>query len=481
MDNASDAALIREYTDFKSESAFAAIVSRHIGLVYSVALRLTGNSADAQDVAQMVFVVFAKTTRELRSRTTLTGWFYETTRLTSRQFIRAQKRRLIREQAAYMQSSAPESDTDTTWRRLEPFLEEGMSQLNERDRALVALRFFENKSGAEAATLLGISEWAAHKRTTRAVEKLRTYFTKQGIALTANGLVAAVSANAMQTAPVGFASAVSTAVFMGTAAGTGGATLLNTMALTKLKAGLIGVIAVASTATTLVIEYQSHIRLREVDKALRRQLASLEDLETENRRLLALVPKTNGQSVSRVDELRNLREESAALRAKAGGLTALNDEEKKLSAALARARSELRHGDTNQQITARSPEMDTRIHYTMALSRAMQEYALENKGVFPTNLSQVTGRITLDPKYQKGLSPDQYVIAFQGTMSEITQYAHPDRIILIRERSPWRNVDGKLVMTWFSLQGMADASCPADGSFDAWIQQHTVAPRVPAQ
>lgn len=66
-------------------------------------------------------------------------------------------------------------------------------------------------------------------------------------------------------------------------------------------------------------------------------------------------------------------------------------------------------------------------------------------------------------------------------MSEITQYAHPDRIILIRERSPWRNVDGKLVMTWFSLQGLGSAYCPADGSFDAWIQQHTVAPQVPAQ
>ena len=47
MPDANDIALLREYADCNSDSAFAEIVHRHINLVYSVALRYVGNSPDA--------------------------------------------------------------------------------------------------------------------------------------------------------------------------------------------------------------------------------------------------------------------------------------------------------------------------------------------------------------------------------------------------------------------------------------------------
>ena len=47
MPDANDMDLLREYTRDHSEPAFAGLVRRHINLVYSVALRLTGNSEDA--------------------------------------------------------------------------------------------------------------------------------------------------------------------------------------------------------------------------------------------------------------------------------------------------------------------------------------------------------------------------------------------------------------------------------------------------
>ena len=54
-------------------------------------------------------------------------------------------------------------------------------RLAERDRTLLAMRFYTNKTGAEAAALLGIRETAAHKRTARALEKLRSFFAKRGV------------------------------------------------------------------------------------------------------------------------------------------------------------------------------------------------------------------------------------------------------------------------------------------------------------
>ena len=258
MPDANDMDLVREYARDHSEPAFAGLVQRHINLVYSVALRCTGNSEDAQDVTQAVFIILARKAASLRDRTVLTGWLYETTRFTAARFIRTRVRRQIREQEAYMQSSLNEPDTDGVWRQLSPLLEEAMTQLGEKDRALLALRFFENKSGAETAAALGIQEWAVHKRTSRAVEKLRSFFSRRGVSVSAGVLIAAVSANSLQAAPAGLAVTVTAAAAKGAAVSSTTLTLvkgaLKLMAWAKAKTAIIATAGVIlATGTTAIV------------------------------------------------------------------------------------------------------------------------------------------------------------------------------------------------------------------------------------
>jgi len=258
MPDANDMDLVRDFARNHSEAAFTELVRRHLNLVYSVARRCTGSDGDAEDVTQAVFVILARKAAGLRARTALTGWLYETTRYTAACVLRTNARRHAREQEAYMQSTLADTDTADAWSRLAPHLEAAMAQLGERDRTLLALRFYENKSGPEAAALLGIAEAAAHKRTARALEKLRKFFTQRGVALSAATIAGAVSANSVQAAPAGLVKTISVvAVAKGAAAGTSTITLvkgtLKIMAWTKLKTVVVvGIAAILTAGTTSI-------------------------------------------------------------------------------------------------------------------------------------------------------------------------------------------------------------------------------------
>ena len=63
--------------------------------------------------------------------------------------------------------------TDASWEQIAPHLDAALGELSEADRDAVLLRYFEHKSAREMAQLLGVSEDAAQKRVSRAVERLR--------------------------------------------------------------------------------------------------------------------------------------------------------------------------------------------------------------------------------------------------------------------------------------------------------------------
>ena len=68
-----DIALLKEYAESGSETAFAALAERHVNLVYSAALRSVGNAHAAQEIAQAVFIILARKAKSLGGKTVLSG------------------------------------------------------------------------------------------------------------------------------------------------------------------------------------------------------------------------------------------------------------------------------------------------------------------------------------------------------------------------------------------------------------------------
>ncbi len=211
----SDTDLIRDFADHGSQAAFATLVSRHLNLVYSAARRQVRSPQLAEDVAQSVFCDLARNAGRLDPATPLTGWLYLVTRRTAIDAIRKETRRRSREQAAGEISAM--NATPDTWTRIEPLLDEAMETLPEADRGVLLLRFFEDKSLREVGATLGTSDDAAQKRVSRAVEQLRTFFLKRGIATTAAGLTADLLGHAMLTAPATLGPSITTVALAGSA------------------------------------------------------------------------------------------------------------------------------------------------------------------------------------------------------------------------------------------------------------------------
>ena len=245
MQEMADMELLRQYVLQNSEDAFAALVARHVNLVFSAALRKTGNADTAGDITQAVFIILARKAGRLGAGTVLSGWLYHTARLTTASYLRTQIRRAHREQEAYMQSITDEPVTKA-WQEIEPLLEDGMGRLGEKDRNAIVLRFFDGKSFQEIGAAVGSSENAAKKRVAHALEKLRKFFTKRGVDSTAAIIAGAISANSVKAAPVGLAKTISVvAMAKGAAAGT---TTFFTSVLVKTLAvcGSIMIVAVGT-------------------------------------------------------------------------------------------------------------------------------------------------------------------------------------------------------------------------------------------
>jgi RNA polymerase sigma-70 factor (ECF subfamily) len=151
--------------------AFEQLVRLHMRAAYTVALGVTNDATDAEDVTQDAFVTALQKLDDCEPNR-FSGWLLSIVRNRALNFRRAQAVRttspLTELDAAATSSSNPEHEAARA--RLREDLTSALSQLTQTQRQVVLLHDLEGYKHREIGELIGISEGASrfHLSTARA-------------------------------------------------------------------------------------------------------------------------------------------------------------------------------------------------------------------------------------------------------------------------------------------------------------------------
>lgn len=154
--------------------------------IYTLAVRLAGNAADGQDLAQETFLHAYKAWGKFRGDSDVGTWFYRICINCWKNRVRYEKRRSFWKHFSLDrrpdndETPAPElpSNEAPLGKSMEEvdqraLLHRGLDKLEPQDRAILILREMEDRSYEEIADMLEIPVGTVRSRLSRSREKLR--------------------------------------------------------------------------------------------------------------------------------------------------------------------------------------------------------------------------------------------------------------------------------------------------------------------
>jgi RNA polymerase sigma factor (sigma-70 family) len=185
-----DGELLTRFVRDRDRSAFAAIVGRHGPTVLGVCRRVLGNTADADDAFQAVFLVLVHRADVLARRPALGDWLYAAAVRVALKARTAFARRRKHERLAA--DRRPELTTDPP--PAESWLDRELSALPDKLRAPVVLCLIQERQRAEVAAELGIPEGTLASRLDAARKRLADRLARYRVPLIVTGLAVSVPA-----------------------------------------------------------------------------------------------------------------------------------------------------------------------------------------------------------------------------------------------------------------------------------------------
>jgi RNA polymerase sigma factor (sigma-70 family) len=203
----SDLLLLERFSRQGDEQAFAEIVRRYAGLVFSTGYRILADRARAEEVAQETFLRLAR--RPYSVTHSLGGWLHRAATQVAIDVHRSEKARRHRESAFAdestrhrMEAAADEEPREaTSWAEVSPLVDAALSELPDDSRQLLVEHFLEGKTQQQIAAERGISAATICRQMKAAVELLRAKLMGKGLFAAAGALMLWLAENSAQAAP----------------------------------------------------------------------------------------------------------------------------------------------------------------------------------------------------------------------------------------------------------------------------------------
>lgn len=167
------------------ETALAPLVEKYKRMVYRLAMQITKNHADADDVMQETFIKVYRSIRTFRKDAAFETWVY---RIAVNEALNFVERRERQRTSALETASETEYEVTTRYRaqvendphvqaekaELRHHVTEAVNSLSLKHRTVVILHEFEGLTHPEIASILNCSEGTVRSRLHYARKKLRT-------------------------------------------------------------------------------------------------------------------------------------------------------------------------------------------------------------------------------------------------------------------------------------------------------------------
>jgi RNA polymerase sigma-70 factor (ECF subfamily) len=165
--------------------AFERIYTKASGFVYNVALRITNNRQEAQEVTQDVFLKIYHNLKDFQFRSSFKTWLYRITVNTAlnayKRISKETKRRIDFDKVIDTQAASIDSDSELTeqeeLKQQRAHVESLLTVLNPQQKACIILREIQGLSYKQISQSLNINLNTVRSRLKRARETLLAYAT----------------------------------------------------------------------------------------------------------------------------------------------------------------------------------------------------------------------------------------------------------------------------------------------------------------
>jgi RNA polymerase sigma-70 factor (ECF subfamily) len=176
----------------RDEKAFQELVEKHQNQIFNLLYRMIGNRAEAEDLAQEVFITVFKSIDQFRGDSKLSTWLYRVAANHCKNRIKYLVRRHDRGQVELDEGKdggldgpalgapkpSPRPDLQLEGAEMEQVLQAAIADLDEEQRILVILRDVEELSYEEICAITDLPEGTVKSRLHRARMALRKRLQK---------------------------------------------------------------------------------------------------------------------------------------------------------------------------------------------------------------------------------------------------------------------------------------------------------------